>query len=188
MKHLHLAVAALAVLPVIPAALPLIPAAHAASMMSMAPAKPKNWTVGDIVVSGAYARATLPNAPVGGGFFTITNKGNADDTLVSASSPAAGSVQLHDMEMEGGVMRMRPLADGITIPAGKTVALAPNGLHLMFTQLKQRFEKGKSVVVTLTFAKAGTLTVELPVGDVGANAPPGASAPAAPNAMGGMKM
>jgi copper(I)-binding protein len=168
-----------------PIALPVATAA-APAMMAMR-AQPKSWTVGDLVVSDAYARATLPHAPVGGGFITVTNKGSADDTLVAATSPLAGVVQLHEMHMKGSVMEMRALPDGVPIPAGKTVTFSPNGLHLMFMKLKGAFVKGKTVPVTLTFAKAGKVTIDLAVGGIAASAPPGAPTTAG-GSMGAMKM
>jgi copper(I)-binding protein len=186
MRVSSLAAAALAATLAAPIALPATAAFAAPAMMAMK-AQPKSWTVGDLVISGAYARATLPHAPVGGGFITITNKGAADDTLVAASSPLAGSVQLHEMQMKGSVMEMRALPNGIPIPAGKTVTFSPNGLHLMFMQLTGAFVKGKTVPVTLTFAKAGKIGIELAVGGIAASAPPDA-APGAPAMSGGGMM
>jgi len=185
MKLFKLSAAALAVATLIAPMGPL--AAHAASgMMSMAP---QPWTVGDLMISGAYARATLPNAPVGGGYLIVTNKGSSDDTLVSATSPAAGSVSLHSMTMDNGVMKMSDMPNGVPIPAGKTVTFSPSGLHLMFEQLKGPFVKGKTVPLTLVFAKAGSVTVDLAIGGIAASAPPG-KAPAAgsDDSMSGMKM
>lgn len=118
-------------------------------------------TLGDLVISSAFARATLPNAPVGGGYVTITNNGSTDDRLVGAESPVAGDVQIHEMIMDGDMMKMRELADGLPVPAGGTVTLKPGGLHLMFMQLREPLVEGGSVSVTLTFEKAGTVTVEL---------------------------
>ncbi|WDR06796.1 copper chaperone PCu(A)C [Devosia rhodophyticola] len=123
---------------------------------------------GDLDLSGMFARATLPNAPVGGGFLTITNHGSDADTLVSATSTAAKSVQVHEMKMEGDVMKMRHLGDGLPIPAGETVSLTPSGLHLMFMGLEQPFVEGATVPVTLTFANAGSVEVALPVLSVAA--------------------
>jgi periplasmic copper chaperone A len=127
-------------------------------------------TLGDLEISGGFTRATLPNAPVGGGYITITNKGSADDRLVSAASPVAGLVQLHEMKMDGAVMKMGELPDGIPVPAGETVTLAPGGLHIMFMQLNQPFVEGTKVPVTLTFERAGTVGVELDVAGIGAAA------------------
>ena len=83
--------------------------------------------LGDLTLSGPFARATLPNAPVGGGYLTITNNGAENDTLISAKSAAAGAVQLHNMEMQNNVMRMFEMKNGIPIPAGETVTLMPGG-------------------------------------------------------------
>ena len=125
-------------------------------------------TLEGLTVENAFARATLPNAPVGGGYLSITNTNDADDSLLSATSSAAGEVQLHEMSMVDDVMRMNELPDGITIPAGETVTLAPGGLHLMFMQLTQSFDEGSTVPVTLSFEKAGTVEVMLDVRGIAA--------------------
>ena len=127
--------------------------------------------IDDIKITGGFTRATLPNAPVGAGYLTITNMGDADDRLVSARSDVAGSTQIHEMRMEGDVMKMTELPDGLVIPAGGTISLAPGGYHLMFMDLKQAFTEGESVSVTLTFEKAGSVEVELPVGSINADEP-----------------
>ena len=138
-------------------------------------AEPQAYKLGDLEISGGFARATLPNAPVGGGFLTITNHGATDDRLVSAASPLAGEVQLHDMSMDGSVMKMTELPDGVPLPAGKTVSFSPDGLHIMFMHLASRFIQGKTVPVTLTFARAGRIDIELPIGGIAAKAAPGAA-------------
>lgn len=128
-------------------------------------------SVGSIAISGAFTRATLPNAPVGGGFFTLTNTGSQDDRLVSASADFADVAQIHAMAMQGDVMKMGQLKDGLVIPAGETVTLAPGGYHLMFMGLKHPLVEGETVAVTLTFEKAGSVTLDLPIGDPAADAP-----------------
>ncbi len=120
--------------------------------------------VGDIAISGAYSRAMLPGQPVGGGFLTIRNDGDEADTLVSVSTPLAGRVELHEMAMQGDVMKMRKLEGGIAVPAGETVELKPGGLHLMFMEVKKPFAEGDEVPVTLTFEKAGTVEMKMKVG------------------------
>lgn len=125
--------------------------------------------IGDIEISGGFSRATLPNAPTGGGFLTITNRGGSDDRLVAASADFAAEAQLHEMAMENDVMKMRQLADGIPVPAGATVTLAPGGLHLMFFQLKHPLVEGETVTVTLTFEKAGTVAVPLTIAGAAAS-------------------
>ena len=117
---------------------------------------------GELMLSGIYAFATLPNAPVGGGFLVIENNG-ADDRLVAAASDVAGEVQIHEMAMQGDVMRMRQLVDGLPIPAGETVELMPGGYHIMFMKLQQPLVEGEAFDVTLTFENAGEITVPVEV-------------------------
>ncbi|MDB5586679.1 MAG: Copper metallochaperone [Devosia sp.] len=119
--------------------------------------------VGTLELSGGFARATLPNAPVGGAFVTITNNGTTDDRLVSVSSSAADVGQIHDMSMQGDVMKMRQLPDGVVIPAGETITFQPAGLHMMFMGLKQPFVEGQTVKITLTFEQAGSVDLDVPV-------------------------
>lgn len=126
---------------------------------------------GDLEISGAYSRATLPNAPVGAGYLSITNNGGAYDTLVSASSPVAGVTQIHQMKMEGDVMKMSELPDGVVIAAGQSVSLTPGGLHIMFMQLNEPLVEGTMIPVTLKFAYAGTVKVSLAVGPINASEP-----------------
>jgi len=123
-------------------------------------------TTNAIKVENAYTRATVPGQQVAGGFMKIENKGASVDQLLSASSPAAGEVQLHEMAMEGNVMKMRQVKD-IAVPAGGTVELKPGGLHLMFMGLKGPFAAGETVPVKLKFAKAGELEVKMPVNAMG---------------------
>lgn len=149
-------------------------AALVAALLVVAPAFAHNGVIhlGAINISLPFTRATLPNAPVGGGFLTIENEGPEADRLLSASSPAADVVQVHEMAMEGEVMKMRPLADGLELPAGQTVVLSPGGFHLMFMGLKQAFVEGETIPVTLVFEKAGTVEIALPVLDAAADEAP----------------
>jgi copper(I)-binding protein len=121
--------------------------------------------VGSIKVEQAYTRSTVPGQMAAGGFMRIENKGAADQ-LVSASSPVAGDVQLHEMAMEGNVMKMRQVKD-IAVPAGGSVELKPGGLHLMFMNIKAPLTAGESVPVKLKFAKAGEVEVKMPVNAMG---------------------
>lgn len=125
-------------------------------------------TVGDLTVTGGFVRAMLPNQPVGGGYLTIRNTGAADDRLVSVATPRAGGGEMHEMAMQGTVMRMRALPEGIALPAGATVVLKPGGLHVMFTRVGTPFRTGETVPVTLGFEKAGKLEIVLPVLPAGA--------------------
>jgi copper(I)-binding protein len=140
--------------------------AHSGRMHAIAPAA---VTVGELSLSDAFTRATPPSAKTAGGYLTIGNTGAEVDRLLSAASPAAAKVGLHDMKVEGDQMKMSELEDGIEIPAGQTVTLAPGGLHIMFMGLKAPFIEGQSVPVTLVFEKAGAIELELPVASVAAD-------------------
>ena len=143
--------------------------AHGEHMAAMDPGGFMPVTAGDLELTAGFTRAMLPGQPVGGGFVTITNKGGEEDRLVSATSPEAGEVQMHEMAMEGDVMKMRQLNDGIVIPAGETVELKPGGLHLMFYKVSEPFKEGATVNVTLTFEKAGAVDLVLPIGPARGN-------------------
>lgn len=125
----------------------------------------KTVTTNAIKIEGAYTRATVPGQQVAGGFMKIENKGVADQ-LISASSPVAGEVQLHEMAMDGNVMKMRQVKD-IPLPAGGAVELKPGGLHLMLMNIKAPLTAGETVPVKLKFAKAGEVEVKMPVNAMG---------------------
>ena len=131
----------------------------------------QDYKAGSLQVSQPWTRATPATAPTGGGYMTITNKGTTPDRLLAARSPAAGKVEVHEMKMEGNVMRMRELEKGLEIPPGATVELKPGGFHIMFIGLKEPFAKDARVPLTLTFEKAGSVDVVLPVMALGAAAP-----------------
>lgn len=117
---------------------------------------------GRIVISHAKARETKIAGVTGAGFLDIRNIGGDDDRLLSASSPVAKSVEIHEMSMDGGVMRMRALKE-LVIPAGKTVSLSPGGTHLMLIGTQAPLKAGDSIRVDLQFEKAGRATVALQV-------------------------
>jgi periplasmic copper chaperone A len=120
-------------------------------------------TAGHLTITGAWARPMLPGQPAGGGYLTIANRGQAADKLVSVSSPNAGRVEIHTMEVVNDVMVMRPVEGGLDIPAGATLELKPGGQHVMFMGVKEPFKEGGSVPVTFEFEKAGNVEVMLPV-------------------------
>lgn len=142
-------------------------------MSATAPAQAR-FELGALVIENPFSRASLPNQPVGGGFFTVTNTGTEDDRLIAASvaPEMADHMEIHEMAMDGQVMKMRELPKGLPIAAGETVQLKPGGYHLMLMGLKQPLVEGETVAVTLTFEKAGSIEVPLAIG--------------APNAKGGM--
>lgn len=120
-------------------------------------------SVGAIEIRQPWVRAMAPNAPAAGGFMVLHNTGDAPDRLVSISSPDAERVEIHEVRDDGGVMRMRPLADGLPLPAGATVALEPGGYHLMLVGPNRRFAEGEEVTLELGFERAGTSALRVPV-------------------------
>ena len=142
-----------------------------ASFLLAQPLLAQGYKVGSLEITQPWARATAPSAPAGGGFLKITNTGATADRLVSVSSPVAALTQIHEMKMDGNVMRMREVEKGLDIPAGGSVTLAPGGLHLMLMDLKGPLKQGTRVPVTLVFEKAGKIDVELSVEAMGAQAP-----------------
>lgn len=118
---------------------------------------------GDLEIASTWARAMLPGQPAGGGYLTVVNTGAEADRLVAASSPAAGRVEIHTMEVVDDVMVMRPLEGGLEIPAGGTVELKPGGLHLMFFEVAEPFGEGDTVPVRLDFEKAGSVDASFAV-------------------------
>jgi periplasmic copper chaperone A len=119
--------------------------------------------VGPLKISKVFAKAMLPGQPAGAGYLVIENTGSEADRLVSATSDASPDVEIHEMKMEGDVMKMRELPLGLEIPAGEIVELKPGGFHLMFTKVPAPFKEGDKLKVELNFEKAGQVDIELPV-------------------------
>lgn len=136
-------------------------------------AQSSRFTAGDLVIEAPWLRATPRGAQVAGGYMRITNRGSADDRLVGGTLAQTSRFELHEMAMEGTVMRMRPVAGGLAIKAGQTVELKPGGLHVMGLGLQGAFTAGQTVKGTLQFEKAGTVQVEYSVAPIGAGAPGG---------------
>ena len=129
------------------------------------------YKLGELTIGHPWARATPNGATVGGGYLSVTNNGAAPDRLTGATFSGADHVEIHEMKMEGDVMKMRPLPDGIAIEPGETVKLTPDGIHLMLMGLKASLKQGDMVAGQLTFEKAGTVNVEFKVDAIGANSP-----------------
>ena len=128
-------------------------------------------TASAIAITAPWSRETAEGQNAGGAFMTIANTGTAADRLTGGSTPVAGRVEIHTMSMDGGVMRMRPLADGLEVPAGGAVTLKPGSFHVMLMDLKQPLKAGDKVPLTLTFDGAGTITTALEVQPAGAAGP-----------------
>jgi len=136
------------------------------------PAFALDYKLGAIEIGHPWSRATPPTAESGGGFLAITNTGTTPDRLIAVKSPAADKVEIHEMKMDGNIMRMREVEKGIEIPPGATVELKPGGFHVMFMGLKAPFAKDAKVPLTLVFEKAGSIDVELMVQAMGEQPPP----------------
>jgi copper(I)-binding protein len=123
----------------------------------------------EVTASDAWVRGTVPTQKATGAFLKL--RSSDDAKLVSAASPAAKIVEVHEMTMKGNVMEMRAV-ESIALPAGKAVELRPGGYHVMLIDLVKPLAKGDSVPMTLTFVgkdgKKSTLDVKAEVRPAGA--------------------
>lgn len=115
-----------------------------------------------IAVTNAWAAAQSDTNRPGAVFMEITNSGNQDDILLSIDTPIAKSAQTHKTKKKNEKMRMRK-SKGLDIPAGSTVVLKHNALHVMLMGVLQPLVKGTSFPLTLNFEKGGAITIEVPV-------------------------
>ena len=120
-----------------------------------------------VEITKAWLRATPPSAMAAGGYLVITNNTGHDDTLVGVEFSQAGKSEIHEMKMKDGVMEMRPLKQGINIPAGESISLKPGGFHLMFMGMKSQLKDGQNYLVKLTFTHSGTMEIDFPVLSMG---------------------
>jgi hypothetical protein len=140
-------------------------------IVAAAGAAPSVAKAGSLTLEQPWSRATPGGAKVGGGYLRITNTGTAPDRLTGGSFPLASRVEVHEMRLDGDVMRMKPVEGGLEIKPGATVELKPGGLHLMFVDLKEPLKEGQTVKGTLTFEKAGPVAVEYTVRGMSGAAP-----------------
>jgi copper(I)-binding protein len=109
-------------------------------------------------------------APLAGGtgavYFTVLNGLDNDVQLVSAASPAANVVETHETVSENGVMRMVPLPDGYTVPAGEALLLKPGGKHIMLIDIIEPLEPGDTVDLTVNFDNGESIDLSVPVLDM----------------------
>lgn len=126
---------------------------------------PADAAASDLEISGAWAKASLKGVPNSAAYMTITNTGDAADRLLAANADVSKAVELHTMSMTDGVMRMRKLEDGLPVPAGETVALAPGGEHIMLIGLESQLKAGDRFDMRLEFESAGEQTISVDVRD-----------------------
>jgi periplasmic copper chaperone A len=143
----------------------------ASAQLAAVAAQAADYDVGSIHIAQLWARATPKGASTAAGYMAITNNGSSPDRVSCVSSDVSAQCQIHSMTMEGGIMKMRPIEGGLEIKPGETVVLKPSGVHVMFLDLKQPLQPGKTVKATLKFDKAGTVDVEYPIAAIGAAAP-----------------
>jgi copper(I)-binding protein len=106
----------------------------------------------NISVTDAWARATMPGQKVSGAYMQL--RADADARLVGASSPVVPRVEVHEMKMDGDVMRMREVK-AVELPKGKTVSLEPGGFHIMLMNLPQPISAGEMIPLTLVVESGG---------------------------------
>lgn len=119
-----------------------------------------DFSKGDIRIDHPWSRVTPSATPVAGAYLTVTNSGTIADRLIGGSTPIAERVEIHQMSMDDGVARMRPLTEGVEIAAGATAELAPGGTHLMLIKPSRQLVEGERFTAILKFARAGAIEVE----------------------------
>ena len=129
--------------------------------------------LGELRIMQPWARASAGHGDAGAAFMTIANTGGQDDKLVAASTSSAKMTEIHETKMEDGVMKMRMMMGGLPIPAGGEVELKPMGLHVMMMGVTEKLVEGETLTLTLTFEKAGSIEIAVPIAGPGAMMAPG---------------
>jgi len=130
-----------------------------------APAVAHDYTLAGLKIDHPWTRVTPGRT--GAAYLSVTNTGGEMDRLLAASSPVAEKAELHTHQLEGDVMRMRPV-QAIEVPPGESAVLKPGGLHIMLLGLREPIREGSRIPLILSFEKAGSIEVELAVEAVGA--------------------
>jgi periplasmic copper chaperone A len=141
------------------------------SPLLASPVHAADYKVGSIQITQPWARATPKGATSGAAYLTVTNSGTTAQRLNCLSSDAAAQCQIHEMTMDGGVMKMRPLQGGLEVKPGETVMLKPGGFHVMLVGLKEPLQPGKTLEATFQADSGGSVQVEFPIVAIGAPAP-----------------
>ena len=114
----------------------------------------------EIMFGPLQFRATVGSMSSSAAYVSIMNNGKMADRLLDATSNLARKTELHQMEMDNGVMKMRPVESGIDLPAGKTIHLAPGGYHVMLIGLNAPLTADSIFEITLVFQNAGEKTIK----------------------------
>jgi copper(I)-binding protein len=136
--------------------------------LALTSAQARDYKVGAITIADPWSRVTPKGASVAAGYMKVTNKGTTADRLISGSSDIAPTFEVHEMSMDDGVAKMRPIKGGLEIKPGETIELKPGSFHVMFVGLKKPLTAGEHITATLVFEKAGTINVEYDVRAMGA--------------------
>ena len=134
----------------------------------VAPGLAQGASSSSIIVEQPWSRATPSGAKTGAVYMTIDNKSGTADRLTGASSDVADKLQIHEMKVENGVMQMREIAGGLTIPVNGSVVLKPGKLPCDADRTEEAARCRGKFPLTLTFEKAGNISVTVPVHTMGA--------------------
>ena len=148
--------------------------ACALSLAALYPAGPSaahEIKLGNLVIHHPWIKQPPGSAAVAGAYTTIDNNGTENDTLISVSVDGVAMAMIHEMKIQGDVMKMNELPGGLVIPAGKSVELKPKSYHIMLMGLKSAYMEGEEVKGSFTFAKAGKVDVDFEVVAPGVDAP-----------------
>ena len=127
--------------------------------------------IANLVIHHPWIRQPIGSADVASAYTTIDNTGSTNDVLIKITIENVPMVQIHEMMMQGEVMKMREMAKGLMIPAGKSVELKPKSSHIMMMGIKSAYMVGEEVKGTFEFAKAGKVDVDFEVVEPGAEMP-----------------
>ncbi|HMM89075.1 copper chaperone PCu(A)C [Bradyrhizobium sp.] len=134
-------------------------AAAAAAAFAATGATAHEYKVGALDIGHPWSRPTPKEANIAGGYLTITNKGKTPDRLIGGSSPVAGQIEVHEIVDVDGMVKTRPVTNGIEIKPGKTVELKPGALRIVLLGLKEPLQVGQKIKGTLVFEKAGPVDI-----------------------------
>lgn len=126
-----------------------------------------SYKLGEIQVGHIWARATAEGAKAASVYVPLLNQGKTEDKLISVSTPVATSTALHESRVKDGISSMHDITE-LPLPPGQPVALRPGGKHIMLMGMKQQLKEGDQFPLTLTFAQAGSVTVDVIVHAAGA--------------------
>jgi periplasmic copper chaperone A len=139
---------------------PILRGVLLAALLALAlPGARAEETKNGIMVMEPWAPPSLTGAHNGAAYFMVMNHGNTADRLISLSTPVAGKAEIHREEVTNGIMRMRPTGP-LTLEPGEMITLKPGGFHVMLLDLKEPLKAGEHFPLTLTFEKAGAMTLE----------------------------